>query len=499
MPLLLPPENGVTVRMYRIGHGDCFLLAFPRTGGGDPVYVLIDCGQKPGSEDFIPTTGIPQIVDHIKASTNSKIDLAIITHEHQDHVNGVWRKNNPYFKDITIDEAWFAWTEDPTDDLANQLRQTHKDQLLNLVHARHRIALAMGADNATVKLLDSLLSLEAGGQSAAFNLNAMLAAAGDPANSPIKQGMKFIKDKAAARRGVKYLSPGGKAQPVNGSGIRAFVLGPPRSETLLVDEEPVGDEAFPREQDHGFSFSSAVRSDPKDRISPFDDHYSLRPDDALKESFFRDHYGSESAEREIPATESLPNASWRRIDNDWLLSAENLALKLNRGINNTSLVLAFELPATKKVLFFPGDAQRGGWISWSNCRWEGADANVRVKDLLARTVLYKVSHHGSHNATLSAKQDADYPNLFWMAGGSLSSEFTAMITAVEEWAKTVAWEHPLPSIKDAIVAKAQGRVFQTDNDEPQKPAAVSDSTWQIFKNRIVCEDLYFDLQILDEA
>jgi beta-lactamase superfamily II metal-dependent hydrolase len=482
--------------MYRIGHGDCFLMAFPRKGGGDPVYVLIDCGQKPGSEDFIPTSGIGEIVGHLEESTNSKIDLAVITHEHQDHVNGVWKKTSPYFKNLIIEEAWFAWTEDPTDDLANRLRRTHKDQLLNLIQARHRIALAMGGDNRTVRLLDSLLSLEAGGQTGTYNLNAMLAAAGDPANSPIKQGMKYIKEKAIPRRGVKYLSPGGKVQNVEGTdGIRAFVLGPPRRESLLVDEEPVGHEAFPRE--HGFSFTSAVRSDPKDRTSPFGNQYALKPDEAFREEFFRAHYGTHSAQREAPATESISNASWRRIDNDWLMSAENLALKLNRGINNTSLVLAFELPVSKKILFFPGDAQRGGWISWSKCRWDGDDAGVRVKELLERTVLYKVSHHGSHNATLNAQQDADYPNLFWMAAGDSASEFTAMITAVEDWAKTVAWEHPLPSIKNAIVKKTEGRVFQTDIGAPVKPPETSESTWQAFQNRIVCNDLYFDLQILD--
>ena len=30
---LIPPENSVTVRMYRIGHGDCFLIAFPGVAG----------------------------------------------------------------------------------------------------------------------------------------------------------------------------------------------------------------------------------------------------------------------------------------------------------------------------------------------------------------------------------------------------------------------------------------------------------------------------------
>ena len=30
---------------------------------------------------------------------------------------------------------------------------------------------------------------------------------------------------------------------------------------------------------------------------------------------------------------------------------------------------------------------------------------MTTKDLLARTVLYKVGHHGSHNATLNGKLD----------------------------------------------------------------------------------------------
>jgi hypothetical protein len=29
MPLLKPPKNGVAIRMYRIGHGDCFFWPFP--------------------------------------------------------------------------------------------------------------------------------------------------------------------------------------------------------------------------------------------------------------------------------------------------------------------------------------------------------------------------------------------------------------------------------------------------------------------------------------
>src|SRR5881396_1579721 len=47
--VLKPPPGGAAIRMYRIGHGDCFLIAFAGETPDKPAYVLIDCGYKPGS------------------------------------------------------------------------------------------------------------------------------------------------------------------------------------------------------------------------------------------------------------------------------------------------------------------------------------------------------------------------------------------------------------------------------------------------------------------
>lgn len=66
--------------------------------------------------------------------------------------------------------------------------------------------------------------------------------------------------------------------------------------------------------------------------------------------------------------------------------------------NNSSLVLAFELVQSKKVLLFVGDAQIGNWKSWFRVEFEASA--VKARDLLSRTVLYKAGHHSSHNATL---------------------------------------------------------------------------------------------------
>ena len=90
-----------------------------------------------------------------------------------------------------------------------------------------------------------------------------------------------------------------------------------------------------------------------------------------------------------------------------------------------------------------------------------------------------------------------------MAQGKYAQEFTAMITAVNEWAMTKnspPWRHPLPSIKSALLEKAQGRVFQTDEDVVKKTdnANISDPEWQKFLDRIDINDLYFDLDIIDE-
>jgi hypothetical protein len=92
--------------------------------------------------------------------------------------------------------------------------------------------------------------------------------------------------------------------------------------------------------------------------------------------------------------------AWRRIDNDWLGVGADLAIQLDKRTNNSSLVLAFEFVDTKRVLLFVGDAQVGNWLSWKELKWQLGESTVSAHDLLARTVFYKVGHHGSHNATL---------------------------------------------------------------------------------------------------
>jgi beta-lactamase superfamily II metal-dependent hydrolase len=505
---LVPPAGTVVVRMYRIGHGDCFLLACPGTTADKPVYVLIDCGYKPGSPKFIKTTA-KEITDDIREATGGHIDVAIITHEHQDHVNGISKTN---FKDITIGEAWFAWTEDPDDEVANDLRTEFKDKLLGLLAARNR--LQADGDAEIVTKLDRFLAFELGGDDETFNAAAALTllAADDPLNSMNKKSMKLFKDRAS--KGSKFLRPHSAIRKVPGAdGIRVFVLGPPRNLEQLKSLDPEGDEEFHLAMSSPMAyFGAAARATDGERSPqiPFAPRYCVQlpvaigaqPEAGEALPLFVTHYGKPTDPPLAPAPErplEVPtNADWRRIDRDWLYSAEQLALDMGDYTNNSSLVLAFELGQGGKVLLFAADAQRGNWKSWTKKGWTDGGTQVTTKDLLARTVLYKVGHHGSHNGTLNGAADADYANISWMAEGDHGREFTAMITAVRKWAETQdGWDHPLKAIKDALLQKAGGRVFQTDTDfdAMKKPSGATTAEWDQFKGRTVGAKLYFDYTI----
>ena len=498
--------------MYRIGHGDCFLLAFEGESADKPVYVLIDCGYKPGSPDKIerPTKkNVRDITANIRDATGGEIDVAIITHEHQDHVNGITEKN---FEGINIKETWLAWTEDPTDKLANALRKRFKDKLLGLLEARNR--LHAGGNKKEAERIDQFLAFELGGSDEEFDATAamsLLGAAGS-GESMNKKSMKVFKDRAT--RGVKFIRPHGKIHPLPGAkATRVFALGPPRKEEQILDVDPVGPEEF-----HGLEAFSAVtyfaNALSNDKKPPFDKAYCIPEESAFSHpdqgDFFTRQYGNSEAVPTIAATEpqkaeeneavqEVPSdAAWRRIDDEWLFSALQLAIEVNNATNNTSLVLAFELGKGGKVLLFAADAQRGNWISWAGKSWRDEDKKITAKDLLSRTVLYKVGHHGSHNATLNGLASDTYANLNWMGQGDNAGEFTAMITAVRKWAETQnGWDHPLKAIKDALLLKCSGRVFQTDTDfdNMKMSEGESEANWNRFKSRVTGDTLFFDYRI----
>ncbi|ACB96424.1 hypothetical protein [Beijerinckia indica] len=145
-------------------------------------------------------------------------------------------------------------------------------------------------------------------------------------------------------------------------------------------------------------------------------------------------------------------------------------MQLDDKTNNTSLVLAFEFVDTKRVLLFAADAQIGNWLSWQNANWQVDGGVVTGPDLLARTVYYKVGHHGSKNATAREK------GLELMKSPDLS----AFIPTNKHDAQQVHWgEMPYDKLLTALGERCAGRVVRADDpwiaDQVGKPGFAAPS------------------------
>jgi hypothetical protein len=95
--------------------------------------------------------------------------------------------------------------------------------------------------------------------------------------------------------------------------------------------------------------------------------------------------------------------------------------------------------------------------------WKVDGKTITAKDLLARTVLYKVGHHGSHNATLKQQ------GLELMGPPDGAKEMVAFLPVDEHVARDLAHygEMPLRSLVKELSIRTKGRIAR--NDEGAAP------------------------------
>jgi hypothetical protein len=503
---MTPPEKGVKVRMYRTGLGDCFLLAFPKKpmppDSRDAFYLLVDCGVYFRTPEPDNATRIRTIVKHIAASTGGGLDLLVITHEHWDHVSAFHPSQaQSIFEQIDLRKLWMAWTENMDNPLAKDLHDGRRAARAALTNALTRMdglksqGLAVSTD--ACALVGNLLDFFGGPvQEAGGDLGAAGAAAlGAKKSVQTEEAMLWIRETYGQDK-AQFLQPGDGPLPLEGvSGARVYVLGPPEDPALIKHYNPSasGAEVYPKAMAAAIeaSFFAAFGVVPESagalptgddvkeaqRMSlPFDESYQTLSAQAKTDDFFRAYFDAEP---------------WRRIDGDWMEAASEFALQLDSATNNTSLAFALEIgpPGSGKVLLFPGDAQVGNWLSWfgkvqigkrelgKDMVWTvGNGVNgikITAEDLLSRTVLYKVGHHGSHNATLRDKG----LGLMGRFGGT--SDLVAFLPVDEHVARDLAHygEMPLRSLVKDLAIRTGGRVARSDagaqpKDETSTLAAI---------------------------
>jgi len=446
--------GAVRIRFYCQGIGDCHLLRFEKPDG--PFWMLIDCG----IHSSVPngTQTIRDIVDNILTLTK-RLDVIVLTHEHWDHNSGFFSALDK-FKQFEVGEIWLGWTENAADPQARELDKFKGEAMKALQGASQRLDRAQG--------LTSYLAGVQQGLHAVLGFN--FGAKGEKVRSARDAAIAL-----APPGKVKFLEPSNAPfeLPVAPK-MRVYVLGPPRDKAMLA----VTDRASEMYGINGFSMAPVVSalnnsfgvsegSDHfwDDATAPFDSNEGFvlsellkTPADAASQSVTDtdDRTSSEPTTKLIHGRYAGQNADqdWRRIDNDWLGVSADLAIQIDKRTNNSSLVLAFEFLETHRVMLFVGDAQVGNWLSWKDVQWKIADKTVSAHDLLARTVFYKVGHHGSHNATL--KQNG----LELMTSADLS----AFIPTNKIDAGRVGWgEMPFEPLLDDLKARAHDRVIRADD------------------------------------
>jgi hypothetical protein len=410
--------------------------------------------------------------------------VLVATHEHWDHLSG-FKYAKKIFDEMQIDEAWVAWTESPGHPLAERLRKRKEIGLRALDTALHQLR---DMQHPLAARIEGILSF-----------HDFLAAGTKLSGSA--DIMKYVQQRA---RNTRYLTP--SEPPLTWQdvpGVRIFVLGPPEDEQLLSRSLPSGLEGEVYERPDALNsaaafYASVLAGDDPDQLPstekdmfnrslPFDRKEGIRISEAGKHAefagFFQQSYGLSGV------TEAEQGPEWRRIDMDWWGQVENLALQLDNDTNNTSLALAIELPGGK-VLLFPGDAQVGNWHSWHNLSWmDEKGEQISAEGLLKRTVLYKVGHHGSHNATLRDK------GLELMTRPDL----VAMIPVYKEAAEQRGWAMPFPTLLERLKEKTRGRVLYSDPSLPSKDEEPTPEHWDIVDCCVNVDpgdqDLWIELEI----
>ena len=447
----------VTARLYCHGLGDCNLLGIARPTGG-MFWILIDCGIHTSAKGGRET--IDGVVEDIIRTVTPpgggrpRLDVIVATHEHWDHISG-FLTAAALFARFEVGEIWLAWTENPADAQGRALDKYKGEALSALATAAVKLR-ADPTQAAVAHGIEELLGFHFGikGERSREARDAVV---------------------ALAPNNVRYLDPGVVAPLPAGLGVTAYVLGPPRDVAMLGLRDSVADTYG---IDDGWAVSTALRNAfgveggdmdmDGDAASPFDETEgvplsSLDIDAAMPDAltkFVRDHYAGPADPQLLPVCQPgdpdppSRDQAWRRIDSDWLGSAAELALQLDNRTNNTSLVLAFALAPGGDVLLFAADAQVGNWKTWGPVRFPDGTAGA---DLLRRTRLYKVGHHGSANATL--KGAAGKGGLEAM----MHPELVAFIPTDEAMAKRVGWGAiPDPKLMLRLADKAKGGVIRSD-------------------------------------
>lgn len=416
------PNGPVTIRMFNVGFGDCFLLTFPyKTEDGGNRHLLIDFGSFPAPQNAPKLK--ERIAQRIRQICQGEKFAVVATHRHADHINGFGtNKQKTASGDIIAslkpEIVVQPWTEHP-----DAAQNAHKApafraaalRFYHLLDAQQKFADAfVGGAGQLPRYFGKAVAdqLRFEGENAVSNQDAVV-----NLMTMGKKKPKYVH--AGSKSGLESFLPG----------VRIRVLGPP-----TLEEDP----------------------DIQKYASQSDEYWISRRQLALGAGGERG--GKQAASKlfrravTVSVGRAPRHAKWfiARMRKAYERDQRGIVTILDDFMNNTSIILLFEVNGKK--LLFPGDAQIENW----------AYAQKKYDALLSGVHVYKVGHHGSRNAN---------PKSLWkkMTEGQSAVPAAQFTTLLSTMANVHGGEHgkptevPRDTLVEALKAKSH---FHTTQDIP---------------------------------
>lgn len=297
----------LVVRVYNVRFGDAVLVSIPDEEAGAPVerHILFDFGNALSREGGVDEVLVPVVDDIAARLGGGALDLYVMTHEHLDHVQGLFYASEVHGTAISARQAWLTASAAP------DYYATHPDA------RRKRIAALAAYRLAEVRFSAAAMTSP---------FLAMLMATNNPRST--KQCIDYLRDRLAPPDGVHYVDRTtdiSKLQPASSATV-----------TLLAPEEDTADYYH-----HFAALADGLRLD-GDVVDDLD--LGLAP--AIE------------GPGPIPPHGVDAGAFYNLLDVRHGNTASTM-LEIDKASNNTSVVLLLEWKGWR--LLFTGDAEKPSW------------------------------------------------------------------------------------------------------------------------------------------
>ncbi len=299
----------LVVRVYNVRFGDAVLVSIPDEEDGAAVerHILFDFGNALSREGGLDAVLVPVIDDLIARLGGGPLDLYVMTHEHLDHVQGLFYASEVHGRTVAAKQAWLTGSAHP------DYYATHPD-------ARRRRFAALAAYRTTVARLPAAAM--------ASPFLAMLMATNDTRST--KKCIDYLRDHLAPAGGVHYVDRTtdlSTLQPASSARV-----------TLLAPEEDTADY-----YGRFTALADGLRLG-GDVVDDLDLDLGLGPAAAVPEP--------------IPPRGVDAGTFYNLLDVRHS-NATSTLLAIDKAANNTSIVLLLEWKGWR--LLFTGDAEKPSW------------------------------------------------------------------------------------------------------------------------------------------